>query len=219
MYAQRPGHFLTGEAIDLTIAGERLDHVRHSHDGTGLHHLHLDGRILIQGSEATCTVRWVRGRTARIGTGRPVALVPGSRVVVYMELLGRVEGIGSQVGSSEFDVEIAAPAAKWGRLQRQFAIVAAMAPGDRENLRGHRRIALDAPDVQVSLTDGWTTGARIRDVSRSGAAVTSGAVPEVGSLVTLGSTRGRVVRLLEEGFAVQFLRLLPLERFGPAYAL
>ena len=49
MYAQRPGHFLTGEAIDLTIAGERLDHVRHSHDGTGLHHLHLDGRILIQG--------------------------------------------------------------------------------------------------------------------------------------------------------------------------
>ncbi len=38
-------------------------------------------------------------------------------------------------------------------------------------------------------------------------------------LVTLGATRGRVARLLDGGFAVQFLRLLPLETFGAAQAL
>ena len=73
--------------------------------------------------------------------------------------------------------------------------------------------------MAVSRADGRTHGARIRDISRSGAAVRSGVAPEIGTLVTLGSTRGKVVRLLDDGFAVQFLRLLPLEWFTPAYVL
>ena len=90
---------------------------------------------------------------------------------------------------------------------------------DRENLRGHRRIVPESPHVVMALPDGSSTHVRVQDVSRSGAAVRSGMVPEHGTVVTLGATRGRIVRLFEGGFAVAFLRLLPLESFGPAYAL
>ncbi len=176
--------------------------------------------MLIDGAaECDCTLRWVRGPVARILV-RPIeAPVDGGRAILYLDLVGRIEGAMSKVTETEIDVAISAPRTKWLRLAQQFSILAAMAPDDRDNVRGFRRIALDTPDVALSLTDGLTTTARVRDISRSGAAVRASIVPEPGSLVTLGSTRGRVVRRFDDGFAVQFLRLLPLERFGPSYGL
>ncbi len=181
--------------------------------------LDLDGRILVDGADMRCKVPWVRGRMARVGIGQPTGFVPGRRVIVYLDLIGRVEGTASRVDATGLDLAIVAPPAKWERLRRQFATVAALAPEDRVNLRGHRRIVPDRPDVRLTSADGSEIGAHVRDVSRSGAAVTSDMRPEVGSIVTLGATRGRVARLLDGGFAVQFLRLLPLETFGAAQAL
>ena len=48
---------------------------------------------------------------------------------------------------------------------------------------------------------------RIIDLSLSGAAIATDQRPELGALVTIGKTTGRVVRHLEEGFAVEFTRL------------
>ena len=52
-------------------------------------------------------------------------------------------------------------------------------------------------------------GCRIIDVSLSGAgiAVPSALRPDIGAMVTLGKVTGRVVRQLEEGFAIEFTRL------------
>lgn len=198
MQSEISRQFATGEPVDL---------------------LDLDGRILVDGADMRCRVPWVRGRTARVDIGQPTVFAPGRRVIVYLDLIGRVEGTASRVDATGLDLAIVAPPAKWERLRRQFAIVAAMAPEDRVNLRGHRRIAPDRPDVRLTSADGSEVEAQVRDVSRSGAAVTSDMRPEVGSIVTLGATRGRVARLLDGGFAVQFLRLLPLETFGAAHAL
>ena len=182
--------------------------------------LSLPGRVLLTGSDdAGCNLVWVQGRSARVSVDKVADAAAGARAILYLDLVGRIEGVVSRVGLAELDVDLTAPSAKWVRLEQQFAVLAAMAPKDRENIRGHRRIALEVPDVAVSLADGRTHGARIRDISRSGAAVRSGVAPEIGTLVTLGSTRGKVVRLLDDGFAVQFLRLLPLEWFTPAYVL
>ena len=50
---------------------------------------------------------------------------------------------------------------------------------------------------------------RVLDLSQSGAAI--GVAPDlrppVGSMVTIGKTPGRVVRHIEDGFAVEFTRL------------
>jgi hypothetical protein len=50
-------------------------------------------------------------------------------------------------------------------------------------------------------------GCRLIDVSLSGAAVATDQRPPLGALVTIGKVQGRVVRHLDEGFAVEFLRL------------
>jgi hypothetical protein len=44
-------------------------------------------------------------------------------------------------------------------------------------------------------------------MSLSGAAVTSETKPPVGALIWLGKTQGRVVRVGDDGFAVEFTRL------------
>ena len=54
---------------------------------------------------------------------------------------------------------------------------------------------------------GTNVGVRIIDLSLSGAGVGTPHRPEIGSLVTLGKIPGRVVRHLEEGFAMEFTRL------------
>ena len=48
---------------------------------------------------------------------------------------------------------------------------------------------------------------RIIDISLSGAAIGTEQRPEIGSLVTIGKIPGRVVRHLEDGFAIEFTRL------------
>jgi hypothetical protein len=52
----------------------------------------------------------------------------------------------------------------------------------------------------------------IIDVSTSGAAVSADAAPALGELVVVGSVFGKVVRRLDYGFAVQFLRLQEAQR-------
>ena len=44
-------------------------------------------------------------------------------------------------------------------------------------------------------------------MSQSGAAIATDQRPEIGTLVTIGKTPGRVVRHLEDGFAIEFTRL------------
>jgi hypothetical protein len=57
------------------------------------------------------------------------------------------------------------------------------------------------------MPNGTNVGVRIIDISLSGAGIATDNRPEVGSLVTLGKISGRVVRHLEEGFAMEFTRL------------
>ena len=63
------------------------------------------------------------------------------------------------------------------------------------------------PAARLILPNGINVGVRIIDISLSGAGIATEHRPEVGSLVTLGKIPGRVVRHLEDGFAIEFTRL------------
>ena len=54
---------------------------------------------------------------------------------------------------------------------------------------------------------------RVRDLSRSGVALEADRIPAVGAVVSVGRMKGHVVRILDQGMAVQFVRLVPLEMF------
>ena len=57
------------------------------------------------------------------------------------------------------------------------------------------------------MPSGVNLTCRIIDVSESGAGVATEQRPPIGTLVTLGKVAGRVVRHLEDGFAIEFTRL------------
>jgi hypothetical protein len=63
--------------------------------------------------------------------------------------------------------------------------------------------------ARLIMPNGINLTCRVIDMSQSGAAVSMAADqrPDVGALVTIGKTTGRVVRHLEDGFAIEFTRL------------
>src|SRR5262249_34331900 len=71
----------------------------------------------------------------------------------------------------------------------------------------HGRIIPRNPVTRLTLPDGNNLTCRLIDMSLSGAAVATDQRPAIGLLVTLGKVQGRVVRHLEQGFAVEFTRL------------
>jgi hypothetical protein len=61
--------------------------------------------------------------------------------------------------------------------------------------------------TQLTMPNGVNITCRVIDASLSGAAIATLERPPVGALVTIGKVQGRVVRHLEEGFALEFTRL------------
>ena len=57
----------------------------------------------------------------------------------------------------------------------------------------------------MKFDDGRAMACRIMDLSLSGAALAAEIKPLVGEPVTLGRVQARVVRHLEEGFAIEFV--------------
>jgi len=74
--------------------------------------------------------------------------------------------------------------------------------------RRHGRIVPRNPVGRLIMPNGISITCRILDVSQSGAGIATQERPPIGTLVTLGKVQGRVVRHLEDGFAIEFTRLL-----------
>ena len=71
--------------------------------------------------------------------------------------------------------------------------------------RRHDRLLPRNPIALLRLEDGSQMTCRIIDMSLSGAAIASEYRPPLRSLVSLGRVQARVVRHLEDGFALEFV--------------
>jgi hypothetical protein len=144
------------------------------------------------------------GGMALIG---PVSGAPGERVIAYVDHLGRLEGSIARLFQNGFAMTISATARKRDKLAAQLTWLAnrhlLASPEDRR----HGRRAPRNPSGRLILPNGVNLTCRIIDVSESGAGIATDQRPPIGSLVTLGKIQGRVVRHLEEGFAIEFTRL------------
>ena len=139
----------------------------------------------------------------------PVVGMPGERVIAYVDHLGRLEGKVARRIDNGFAMTILASARKRDKLAAQLTWLANRhilnLPEDRRHGRFTPRNAM----VRLILPNGNNVAARIIDLSQSGAAVAIGPdqLPPVGAMVMLGKTQGRVVRHIDEGFAIEFTRL------------
>lgn len=137
----------------------------------------------------------------------PVAAQIGERVIAYIDHVGRLEGVVTRHFENGFASTIGATLRKRDKLAAQLTWLSnrhlLASPEDRR----HGRYVPKDPMTMLILPNGVNIGCRLIDVSLSGAAVATDQRPAMGVLVTIGTIQGRVVRHLDEGFAVEFLRL------------
>jgi hypothetical protein len=131
----------------------------------------------------------------------------GERVIAYVDHLGRLEGKIARHFQSGFAMTISATPRKRDKLAAQLTWLANRSILNLPEDRRHGRFVPKNPAARLILPNGLNVGVRIIDISLSGAGVATEHRPEVGSHVTLGKIPGRVVRHLEEGFAIEFTRM------------
>jgi hypothetical protein len=137
----------------------------------------------------------------------PVAGTPGERIIAYVDHLGRLEGHVARTFQNGFAMTISATARKRDKLAAQLTWLANRQILDLPEDRRHGRIVPRNPIGRLILPNGVNLTCRIIDMSQSGAGIATDQRPPIGALVTLGKVQGRVVRHLEDGFAVEFTRL------------
>ena len=131
----------------------------------------------------------------------------GERVIAYIDHLGRLEGAITQVTDHGFTMQMSATERKRDKLAAQLTWLANREILNMAEDRRHGRIVPKRPMTTVILPNGTNITCRIIDASQSGTAIASTDRPALGMLVTVGTLQGRVVRHIEEGFAIEFTRL------------
>jgi len=126
----------------------------------------------------------------------------GLSLILYIENFGRFEGTTIVHKSGQLALEFVIGEGKRGRLKEMIKTFAA---GGLPNMRKSERIpAL----VSGSFTreNGDQITCEVLDISLDGVSLRTRARPPVGEIVNLGRTRGRVVRHMIEGIAVQYVK-------------
>jgi hypothetical protein len=134
----------------------------------------------------------------------PASGVVGEKVIAYIDHVGRLEGSLQSVIEGGFVMNIDASPRKRDKLAAQLTW---LANKDLLNLpedRRHERVVPDIRHSTVVLDDGRRYNCKIIDISLSGAAVELDVRPAMGTPITLGRMRARVVRHFQNGVAVEF---------------
>ncbi|RAI44970.1 PilZ domain-containing protein [Rhodoplanes roseus] len=137
----------------------------------------------------------------------PVSGHMGERVVAYVDHVGRLEGAVTRVFPTGFAMTFSATPRKRDKLAAQLTWLANRDILNLPEDRRHGRFTPHNPITQLVMPNGLNMRVRIIDASLSGAAVATDQRPAIGALIMIGKIQGRVVRHLEEGFAVEFTRL------------
>ncbi|MBO0663407.1 PilZ domain-containing protein [Jiella sp. CQZ9-1] len=134
----------------------------------------------------------------------PVEPREGERIIFYVDHIGRLEGKVSRIYPGGFAVDLINTDRKREKLAAQLTWFANRGELDLPEDRRHQRLTPKDPHVEIVLDDDRRYRVKIIDLSLSGAAVQCPVRPALNSRITLGMMQGRVVRHLEEGFAIEF---------------
>jgi hypothetical protein len=184
----------------LPLAEERRRHQRVK--------VNLLGRyMLADRREFPCQV--VNMSPGGIAIVAPVSGNPGERVIAYVDHLGRLEGKIARALENGFAMTIEATLRKRDKLAAQLTWLANRHILNLPEDRRHGRFIPRKAMARLILPNGNNVTCRVIDLSGSGAAIAISPElrPVVGAMVTVGKAMGRVVRHIEDGFAIEFTRL------------
>lgn len=166
--------------------------------------VHLLGRYMLPDRrEFPCqVVNMSPGGLALLGPG--IGNV-GDRVIAYLDHIGRVEGKLTRIIDNGFAMTVGATPRKRDKLAAQLTWLANRDILNLPEDRRHDRVTPRNPTSLLTLEDGSQMACRIIDLSLSGAAVSAERRPPLNTHVSLGRVQSRVVRYLEDGFALEFV--------------
>jgi hypothetical protein len=134
------------------------------------------------------------------------SVVPwGSRVVAYVEGLGRVEGVVVRRARGWFAISLRLPAAKQQRLATKIEWLAERVSGDSDERRFVPRVDRDDENVMIRTDDHHEYQGELMDISMEGAALLVDAPLHLGQHVRLGAQDAEVIRLFPGGAAMRFI--------------
>ena len=134
----------------------------------------------------------------------PVAGTAGEKVIAYLDQIGRVEGTIQESTEGGFVMDVAASPRKRDKMAAQLTWLANKDVLNLPEDRRHERVVPDNRHSTVVLDDGRRYNCKIIDISLSGAAIELAVRPAMGTPVTLGRMRARVIRHFADGVAVEF---------------
>jgi len=134
----------------------------------------------------------------------PAQGIVGEKVVAYLDHLGRIEGAILEMVDGGFLMEVSGTPRKRDKLAAQLTWLANKDILNLPEDRRHERVVPDNRHSTVVLDDGRRYNCKIIDISLSGAAIELAVRPAMGTPVTLGRMRARVVRHFPNGVAVEF---------------
>lgn len=165
----------------------------------------VSGRLLdTHGREQDC-------RTADISPGDIRIAAPdlprvGERVVIYLDGIGRVTGhVARKCGEGEVAVIFDFSAHKREKMAEQLTLIVNKDLGIEEPQRPAAREG--AQTVRLEFETGEAYDGEVLDFSLAGITIRSRRPPPlIGVWVRVGTIYGRVARLIEGGFAIDFER-------------
>lgn len=134
----------------------------------------------------------------------PVCGRVGERIVAYLDHLSRVEGRITRLIDGGFAVELRNTIRKRDKIANVLTWLANREELDLPEDRRHERFVPKNTMTRMILPDNSEHICRIIDVSLSGAAIATDAIPEKGDVLTLGKMQARMLRKIEGGIAVEF---------------
>lgn len=167
----------------------------------------LFGRFMLPDtSEHPCQVHGISIDGAIFITAR----IPptGQTIVAYLEELGRIEATSAEPVKGGFRVTFSLTGARRERFGTRLRWLAEKQHDGNAANRRHARYEPREARSQITLPDGREYPCEVMDISLSGAAVKVDVMPSLGTHVLLGKMRGRVVRYLETGIGIEFIKPL-----------
>jgi hypothetical protein len=168
--------------------------------------LELLGRFMRENKqEHPCKLIDISAGGAAIKPISPVAVTIGERVVAFFDHVGGIEGTIVREFEGGFGCKLMATQHKREKLAATLTWLTNRSELDGAEERRHDRISPQNRRQQLQLAEGINLECQVLDISISGASIGTPARPEIGTEVTLGKLRARVMRHHAQGFGVQFI--------------
>lgn len=166
----------------------------------------LLGRFMRENKqEFPCKLIDISAGGAAIKPMAAVAVNPGERIIAYFDHVGGIEGTVARTFEGGFAFKIASTQHRREKLADKLTWLANRSELDGADERQHERIAPNTGRQMLQLAEGIVIECQVLDISVSGASIGTPARPEIGTEVTLGKLRARVMRHHAQGFGVQFI--------------